>query len=256
MGNTKRGSVKEYKKLFNYARNCDHSKFLNKIKNDFEFLNDKKEIDNFALHLQICIKESKPLYLHGYVISSALNKYINDNKEINNFIILETGTARGFSALVMANILKKNNVNGKVYTIDRLSHKDKVYWNCIDDHDNDAPKSRHQLLDRWADLRDNYCDFLTGDSNSIISNLNLDRIHFAFLDGAHFYKDLINELNFVEKKQIKGDIIVCDDYTINQFPEICKAIDEFLKRGLYNHTIYFGEDGVKKRGYVYMKRII
>ena len=254
MGNKKIGVAKDYVKLSKMARRYDHTKFLNEIISDFGFLNDKSEMDKIALHLQVCIKESKPLYLHGYVISSALNKYIQEHREIEDFVVFETGTARGFSAIVMANILKRNNVRGRVHTIDLSPHHERMYWNCIDDHSEGAPKSRHQLLDKWSDLRDNYCNFLTGNSKRLIGELNYGRIHFAFLDGAHFYEDLKNELNFVERQQVKGDVIVCDDYTIKQYPEICKAIDEFLARGLYDHKVYYGEDGVKRRGYVYMVR--
>ena len=74
----------------------------------------------------------------------------------------------------------------------------------------------------------------------------IDRIHFAFLDGAHFYKDLKNELEFTESKQQSGDIIVCDDYTKTQFPEICKAIDEFLLKNKYESKIFYGNDIKKK----------
>ena len=37
-----------------------------------------------------------------------------------------------------------------------------------------------------------------------------------------------------------------------QFPEICKAIDEFLSIGEYKSKIFYGNDGIKERGYVYM----
>ena len=94
------------------------------------------------------------------------------------------------------------------------------------------------MLDRWSDLRDNYINFITGDSNKIIKELDIGRIHFAFLDGAHFFKELTNELNFVEKNQKSGDIIVCDDYTQKQFPDICKAIDKFLENKKYEHKIF------------------
>ena len=64
----------------------------------------------------------------------------------------------------------------------------------------------------------------------------------------------IKMLNYVEKNQLSGDIIICDDYTLNQFPEICQAIDNFLKSGKYEYQIFYGDDGTKKRGYVYMKK--
>ena len=70
-----------------------------------------------------------------------------------------------------------------------------------------------------------------------------------------FRNDIVKELKFVSKRQLSGDIIICDDYTITQFPEICKAIDEFLSIGEYKSKIFYGNDGNKERGYVYMVKI-
>ena len=63
-----------------------------------------------------------------------------------------------------------------------------------------------------------------------------------------------NELEFTESKQQLGDVIVCDDYTKTQFPEIVKAVDEFIKKGNYDYKIFYGDDGHKKRGYVYLSK--
>lgn len=249
---SKVGTKKEYLQIYEYAKNYDHSKTLDEIKEYFNYLHDKFEIDYFALYLQICIKKSRPMYLHGYIVSSALQKYIISNPNIEYFNLFETGTARGFSALIMAHILSKNNKKGIINTIDKIGHHEKLYWNCIEDHTTDAPKSRYQILERWKDLRDNYCNFITGESNEIIKNFKNDRIHFAFLDGAHYYQNLKNELEFCEKNQQSGDIIICDDYTKSQFPEIFKAINEFIEKKTYDNKIFFGDDGIKKRGYVYM----
>ena len=243
----------DYVKLSKFASQWDHSVFLNQTKEKFGWLYDKTDMDYIALHLQVCVKPSRPLYLHGYIVSSALYQYIQNNKHIEQFTILETGTARGFADIVMANVLKQNNVKGKIHTIDWVGHTDKIQWNSID-APNDAKESRYNLLQKWSDFRDNYINFITGDSKQILKTLNIGRIHFAFLDGAHYYNELTDELNYVEKNQLSGDIIICDDYTLNQFPEICQAIDNFLKSGKYEYQIFYGDDGTKKRGYVYMKK--
>lgn len=187
-----RKDKEDYLKLSEYVKKYDHSKFLNEINDFFGYLYDKEDMDYIALYLQICVKQSRPMYLHGYVVSSALHQYIHQNKSTEPLTILETGTARGFADVVMAKILK---------------------------------------------------------------TLDIGRIHFAFLDGAHYYKELTYELNYVEKNQQLGDIIICDDYTITQFPEICKAIDNFLSNNKYESKFFYGDDGTKKRGYVFMKKI-
>ena len=87
----------------------------------------------------------------------------------------------------------------------------------------------------------------------------MKRIHFAFLDAQHDYPSLMEELKFVVERQEKGDVIICDDYTFYhtgkmQFPGINQAIDEFVEEYPYHQKIFYGDDGEKKRGYVYLER--
>lgn len=244
-----KGSEIDYINSWNLAKNHDHSKTLNEIKTYFNYLEDKEFIDDVGLHLQICIKKTKPMYLHGYVLTSALHNYLINNQD-TEITILETGTARGFSAICMAKILKDFNKTGKIHTLDLLSLKKKMYWNCINDTVN-GKCLRKDLLNKWSDLKD-YIELYECDTNNKLETLNLNRIHFAFLDGSHQYDSILKELNYVKNKQLSGDVIVCDDYTIKQFPGICKAINAFLSENEYNSQIFYGNDGKKKRGYVYM----
>ena len=249
---SKNRNKEDYLKIFEFAKNYNHDIFFNELLDYFNYIHDKEIINNIALYLQICIKGSRPLYLHGFIITSALYNYINTNK-INNINILETGTARGFSSICMATILKDLNINGKIYTIDFLKHHEKIIWNCID-APNKKEETRYNLLEKWSCLRDNYINFLEGYSKDVLINLNLKRINFAFLDGGHTYDELTFELDYVKKYQISGDVIICDDYTLEQFPELFNAINDFLKNNIYEHKIFYGDDGTKKRGYVYMKK--
>ena len=252
--NSKIGNKKQYLQLHEYAKNFDNSSILNEIKEYFDSIHNKLEIDYFALYLHIRIKNQIPIYIHGYLISSALHKFITSNKTIENINIFETGTDMGFSTLIMAHILDKNNRKGIIHTIDKVGHLNKYFWNSIEDHTKNAPKSRFEILERWKDLRDNYCNFITGESNNVIPHLQIDRIHFAFLDGDHHYANLIKELEFCDKNQLSGDVIICDDYTKNKYLDVCKAVNEFLEKKTYDFKIFFGDDNIKKRGYVYMQK--
>lgn len=242
-----------YYKLSEFAKNFYYGPILDELKEYFNYLYDKQEMDYTALKLQICVKKSKPMYLHGYVITSALYKYLNDNN-YDNITILETGTARGFSSICMAKILDKFDKSGNIYTIDHVNK----FNNCLKSAELKREITINECVEEWKNLVDKYINFINGDSNKKLIELDnkIDRIHFAFLDGAHYYKDLKNELEFTESKQQKGDIIVCDDYTKTQYPEICKAVDDFLEKGTYKNKIFYGDDGTKKRGYVYMIKIV
>ena len=69
-------------------------------------------------------------------------------------------------------------------------------------------------------------NFISGISKNILTNLNLNRIHFAFLDGSHEYEDVKFEFEFVDKRNKTCDIIVLDDYTPGKFDGVVKLANE------------------------------
>jgi len=220
---------------------------------------DRQFIDDLALRTQICIKTSKLMYVHGHVLYLALVKYLRDHSDLDGLSILETGTARGFSATCMAKALTDENRSGVVYTYDILPHLDRMPWNCIVDTEvPDGRPNRMMILEPWKELTKKI-KFLTGDTKKLLNRLKVGRIHFAFLDAHHDYPHLSHELKYTSQRQQSGDVIVCDDYTQYhtgryQYPGIIRAIDEFVKEGKYTSRIFYADDGDKKRGYVYLVR--
>ena len=184
----------DYIEISNFAKEFDYGPILNEVESHFDFLYDKEEMDDIGLKLQICVKKSKPMYLHGYVLTSALHKYLSDN-DYSYINILETGTARGFSSIMMAKILDKFNVDGKINTIDLVDKFD----NCIKVAQLGRKITINECVEEWKDLANKYIKFNKGNSKKILNDLDkkLDRINFAFLDGAHTHKDVLYEFNYV-----------------------------------------------------------
>lgn len=210
-------------------------------------------LSSLALHTQVVIKKSELNYAHGRVLYSVLRGYIgtlnNDIKKVN---ILETGTARGFSAVCMAKALADSNIEGSIFTFDVLPHLEKMFWNCAPDHIK-GEQSRQSLLNNWLDLVDRYIIFIQGHTRQILPKIALPRINFAFLDGAHTYKDVLFEFNSISKYQKKGDIIVLDDYNENKFPGVVKAVKFISFKKKYD--ISFVHNKNTQRDYVIAKKI-
>ncbi len=211
----------------------------------------KAWINKLALHTQIVKKESQLNFEHGRLVYSCLRNYLKDYENKNTSImILETGTARGFSSLCMSKALDDSSVNGKIITLDCLPHNEKMYWNCIDDLE--GKKTRAELLKPWRKLLDNII-FLQCWTKETLPNFAFQRINFAFLDAQHSYKSVMNEFFFISKYQSIGDIVVFDDVTENKFPGIVKAINEITLQGNYKISIY---RETEYRGYAIAKKII
>lgn len=215
----------------------------------------KIEIDwlnNLALRTQIVIKKSELNYAHGKILYSSLREYISKKQpDLDNVVILETGTARGFSSLCMAKALNDSKISGSILTFDVLPHTKKIYWNCITDH-LEGPITRQKLLEPWNYLVNKYIIFHQGYSNIELKKIGLQRINFAFLDGAHTYEDVFFEFDIIKKYQKEGDIIVFDDYNEKLFPGIVKAVDEISDKFGYDKKIIKSFDD---RSYVIAKRV-
>ncbi|SCA63543.1 Uncharacterized protein SCG7109_AR_00130 [Chlamydiales bacterium SCGC AG-110-M15] len=191
---------------------------------------DRAWLQPLVLHTQVVIKKSPLCFQHGPLLYSALRSYI-EKKAPNYVNIIETGTARGFSSLCLAKALQDADTEGKIMTFDVLPHKTAIFWNCIDDLQ--GPCTRESLLQGFHDLIDRYLIYIQGDTRVSMLKAQMSRIHFAFLDGAHTYKDLMNEFQYLKGKQQPGDIIVFDDYVESVFPGVVKAVDEICDRHAY-----------------------
>jgi predicted O-methyltransferase YrrM len=186
-------------------------------------------LDELALHTQVVIKQSELNYQHGRVLYAVLGDYLA-TKTPGAIHILETGTARGFSALCMARALADAGTPGCIVSLDVLPHMRPIYWNCIDDCE--GRKTRESLLAPWRDLLEPIM-FLQGDTRQTLRRLALARVHFAFLDAQHSYEAVIEEAAYVMARQQPGDVIVFDDVTATMFPGVVAAVDEIERQHPY-----------------------
>jgi len=233
----------EYLRIWKNAKNEKYP-MVDKVESDTGFAINGDWYHELALHTQVVIKESKICYQHGRILYSFLCDYINSfNYKMVN--ILEIGTARGFSSLCMAAALQKMGIEGEITTIDPLPHDHKMYWNCINDIEKE--NSRSDILSNYRALTTKYIKFIEGKSEIMLNKTIYSRIHFAFLDGGHEYENIIFEFQYINKFQEIGDIIIFDDYNMNLFPGIVRAVDEICINYNYSKIIINVND---QRSYV------
>ena len=246
-GHEPRASKDEYIRLAKEVSKQTYPE-IDKYEQKMGFAIDTEWLHELALHTQVVIKKSPLCYAHGRVLYTALSKYLSERQTTSSadrLTIWETGTARGFSALCMAKALKDQQCPGTILTFDFLPHNTAMYWNCIDDLD--KPKTRAELLHPWRSMIQSFVIFHQGDTQLELPKVHAERIHFAFLDGAHTYEDVIFEFQQIGDCQKTGDIIIYDDYTPEQFPGIVRAVDEICD------TYHYQRDDLKAhtgRGYV------
>jgi hypothetical protein len=111
-----RGSPETYLQLWKYAKAQVYPE-IDAYEDEVGYKIDTDFYNDLGLHTQVCIKGSNICYAHGRVVYSTLRKFIADNPQ-DFYTILETGTARGFSALCMAKALHDAGVKGSITTYD------------------------------------------------------------------------------------------------------------------------------------------
>lgn len=242
------GSRETYLKLFNETSSLSY-KEIDRLESELGFSIEKEWLDKLALKTQIVIKKSKLSYAHGRLLYSVVSKYLKDNPKTSSserLNIFETGTARGFSALCMAKALSDQDRPGVIITFDVLPHNKPMLWNCITDHEQ-GRLSRSDLLSHWRDLTERYIVFHQGDTRIELPKVQTDRVHLAYLDGAHTYEDVMFEFEQIREKQTEGDVIIYDDYNDDQFPGLVKAVDEICHLHKYRRIDLKSD---QHRGYV------
>jgi Methyltransferase domain len=240
-----RADIDTYRSLFEAARNASYPT-VDQFEEDMGVAIDRQFIDELAFHTQVVIKKSRLVWTHGRVLYSALRNYLEHTAPFDpteRITVLETGTARGFSAICAAKALSDVGRAGVCMTLDILPHTHPIYWNCIDDAD--GPKTRAQLLEPWKELVDRYVLFLWGESATILPAISVGRIHFAFVDAAHNYETVMFEFGHISPKQQPGDVIMFDDVTPTQFSGVVEAVDEICSTRGYARTDVASYEGRK-----------
>ena len=123
----------------------------------------------------------------------------------------------------MSKAINDLKANGKIITVDCISHNRKMFWGCISDFNGE--RTREELLSKWNKELSNII-FIHGWTNEILNKLGLIRINFAFLDAQHTKDAVIKEFEFINKRQMKGDIVFFDDVTPNLFKGVCDAVEQ------------------------------
>jgi len=246
-GTAPQASAEEYLAFWEEAKAESHP-FMDSLVNELGYAPDPDWLDALALQTQVVVKKSRLNWQHGRLLYAALRARLSDHSENRPIKILETGTARGYSAVVMARALIDADAEGTVLTVDMLPHNTRFYWNCIADHS--GPQTREELLAGYPKETARII-FLEGALPDKLQRIGLDRIDFAFIDASHTYEDVMQEFSFIEARQHKGDMIVFDDVSPNQFPGVVQALDSISHTGQY--AVKKISDG-GERGYALARR--
>ena len=135
-------------------------------------------------------------------------------------VVVDVGTARGFSAMVMARALQDADAAGTVYSIDTVGQADVVDWHGAKHPPEDPlagqPISRAEIWERWFPEDRSSVVAVKGRSVDVLRKWGCGPISIAFLDGSHAYADVSQELALLDGLITETGVVVVDDYHVGE----------------------------------------
>ncbi len=136
--------------------------------------------------------------------------------------IIETGSFKGQTTIFLSQLLKQNNMEGKIYSFDlpdvvESIRKNEPYFQTADNVSfigGSLPQTLHEHLDR---NRHNPLDF-------------------AIVDSEHTYRQVKVELNTIHPFLKPGAYVFCHDYreSDEKYQGVVSAVDEFAAERRYS----------------------
>lgn len=189
---------------------------------------------------------------HGLLLYKLVRRCSTASRPI---VVLDIGTARGFSAMTMARAIDDGDMRGHVHTVDIIDHHESLNWHAVK-HDADDPLAgatvtRAEIWAKWFEEGGGITP-ITGRSADVLREWDQGPIDLAFLDGSHAYADVKRELTQLEPLMDENGTIVVDDYhlgatvvripsrLITAFAQRLRRLYEIAWPGMSKHVARFG----------------
>jgi len=98
------------------------------------------------------------------------------------------------------------------------------------------PYSLEAVKDLLNKFKDNI-HLIKGNSNKILSKIEMKKIDYVFLDGGHEYSTVKNDLECCKDVILNNGVVLCDDYDLSYAPGVKKAIDEFVENNNFKSSL-------------------
>lgn len=177
----------------------------------------KEQLEAAARVLACPIKVNPPNWQHGRIIYAMLRNYLSHYAG-ERPLLIDIGTAKGFSALIMKWAANDAKVKCVIRSADVIDPEARVPRNTVADCD--GIKTLYEILEPWPETKEIEFHQLGG---ATLMSQSGDRINFAFLDGKHKYDYVRVEAGILRIRQKQGDLILFDDVHI---PGVAHAVEE------------------------------
>lgn len=196
----------DYARIFETERLVEYP-VVDAFEQQMGFALARPRLEQAARILACPLKAHAPNWQHGRVIYAATMKYLAQGQE--PVLLLDVGTAKGFSALCFQWALYDAATHGLVVSVDVIDPKERVRRNTVlEIH---GYKTLAETLSPWPEAQVIRFQRMTG-AEAIV---DWPRVHIAYLDGKHTFDAVSTEVALLTKRQRPGDLVIWDDAQID-----------------------------------------
>ena len=177
--------------------------------------------------------------------------FLNEIAKKNPKTFLEVGVFHGVTARNVCELLQ--NIHGKEFKyigLDLFEENDENKNEIIPNTKFSNPlktiffkyikRQNPYSLEAVKDLLNKFKDnihLIKGNSNKVLSKIDMKKVDYVFLDGGHEYNTVKNDLECCKEVILSNGVILCDDYDLSYAPGVKKAIDEFIEKNSFKCSI-------------------
>jgi hypothetical protein len=217
-------AVDKYAAAFHQERLVEY-RVIDAIEQRCGYALDRQRIEGAARVLACPVKKSPPNWQHGRVLYALARRRLFDLPD-DVLVMLDIGTAKGFSALCMRWAIDDTAdtegsvtiYRGWVFSVDVLDPKESVSRNTVAEVD--GLKTLGEILAPWPEAQS--ITFLKSTGQKWLQE-HPERVHVAFVDGKHSYEAVSWEGALLAERQQSGDLAMFDDV---QMDGVAKAVKE------------------------------
>lgn len=182
------------------------------------FVLERSRLEAAARVLACPVKANPPNWQHGRLLYSLARQYFSCRGFATPVLLIDIGTAKGFSALCLEWARRDSGVQGLVISVDVIDPKSHARRNTVAECDGGL-KTLAEILAPWPEAES--ITFQHGTGIELLE-ASADRVHIAFVDGKHSRDVVQREGRLLAARQLTGDVAMFDDV---QIPGVAKAVE-------------------------------
>jgi hypothetical protein len=185
----------------------------------------RERLEAAARALACPLKVNPPSWQHGRVIYALLRKRL-EQPVLSNSVVLDIGTAKGFSSVVAGWAIEDAGAKLEVLSVDVVEPEARVPRNSVAELDGLKTVSEFVAPFCSTSVRTTY---LSGGSEKLLKKVVEagSRVPFAFVDGKHSFGAVANDARMLARIQVIDDVVLFDDVQIDAVLDGVRSAAQF-----------------------------